>query len=168
MQAAQAASVVAAETPTNGFLWPNQPNIIDFTWWLQTNVAIPAAALPASSPYPQYALWQALQLVLCIPGVAGISYTLAVYNCGTALLFAIAPDVPGSNFFTDKRAEFNLINPSTGLVSSASDESTSSTLTPPKWVSGLTPGQLDLMKTPWGRFYLDYQSKYGPTVWGLS
>jgi len=185
-QAAQTANGVGTETPTNGFLWPHNPNLIDFNFWLYTNVAIPEAALPASSPYPQYALWQAMELVLVpggygsrgqwgdpnyppgIPNNHGISYTLAVYNCATALLIAIAPDQPGQSFFTAQRATYNLINPSTGLVAAASDVTTSSTLTVPKWASGLTPGQLDYMKTPWGRYYLDYQSKYGPTIWGLT
>lgn len=188
-QAPQTANGVGAETPTNAFLWPNRPNITDFWWWLQTNVSIPEAALPATSPYPQYALWQALELVLCDRGVpfrngmnfeyseptprnlwGGISYTLAVYNCATHLLMGIAPDQPGQNFFTAARAGsgFSLVTPSTGLVSAASDVTTNSTLTAPKWASGLTISQLGFMKTPWGREYLAFNQSYGPTVWGLT
>jgi hypothetical protein len=187
-QAPQAGAAIGAEVPQNGFLWPNRPNLIDFVYWLQTNVAIPTAALPTSSPYPQYALSQALELVLCFPGASfsamnvncsipvpgnqwsGISYTLACYNCATHLLLGIAPDQPGQNFFTAARANsgYSLVNPSTGLVAASSNETTSSTLNNPKWVEGLTPGQLDMYKSPWGRAYLDYQSKYGSTIWGLT
>lgn len=185
-QAPQTANGVGAETPTTAFLWPNRPNIIDFWFWLQTNVSIPEAALPASSPYPQYALWQALDLVLNDTGYGprgkwqqwgdpnypsnhyGISYTLAVYNCATALLFDIAPDQAGQNFFTAKRAEFSLVQPSTGLVSAASDVTTSSTLASPDWAKKLTIDQLNFMRTPWGRSYLQYNQKMGPSVWGLT
>jgi hypothetical protein len=190
-QAEQTANGIGAETPTNGFLWPNRPNIIDFWFWLQTNVSIPEAALPVTSPYPQYALWQALELVLCDRGVSswatnpngdnciapmprnlwgGISYTLAVYNCATHLLLGIAPDQPGQNFFTAARANsgYSLVNPSTGLIVAASDVTTSSTLTPPKWASGLTVSQLGFMKTPYGREYLAYNQAYGPTIVGLT
>jgi hypothetical protein len=187
-QSPQTASGVGTETPQVGFLWPQRPNIIDFTWWLQTNVSIPEAALPTSSPYPQYALWQALELVLCDRGLpygatyvdcsvpvprnlwGGISYTLATYNCATHLLLGIAPDMPGQNFFTAARSNsgFNIVNPSTGLVAAASDVTTSSTLTPPKWASGLTVSQLGFMKTPYGREYLAYNQAYGPTVWGVT
>jgi hypothetical protein len=189
MQATQTANGVGSEVPTNAFLWPNRPNITDFWFWLQTNVSIPEAALPVTSPYPQYALWQALELVLCDRGVpfrngmnfeyseptprnlwGGISYTLAVYNCATHLLLGIAPDMPGQSFFTAARANsgYSLVNPSTGLIVAASDVTTSSTLTPPKWASGLTVSQLGFMKTPYGREYLAYNQAYGPTVVGLT
>jgi hypothetical protein len=171
-RAATVAAVGYEYDPNGGFLFPTTPNIVDFLTFLGTSVQIPPTALPPSSPWPQYALTQAIALVLQPPYVPGITYTLAVYNCATHLLFTIAPDQPGQNYFTSKRGPgaggFNLIAPSTGVVVASSDESTSTTLAQPKWAAGLTVGQLGFYKTPWGRDYLSYIQSYGPSIWGLS
>ena len=161
-----------------GFVTPTTPNVGDFTVFLQTSVQIPAAALPTNSPWIGYAFDQAMGLVPCYPGVPGITYSLAVYNCGTHLLFLITPDQTGQTYFVNARRSaassafpdggFGLNAVSTGLVVSSSDESTSATLTAPKWAEGLTIEQLGMMKTPWGRSYLDYLQKAGPTIWGIT
>jgi hypothetical protein len=161
-----------------GFVTPNTPNVGDFTTFLQTSVQIPTAALPTNSPWIGYAFDQAMGLVPCYAGVPGITYSLAVYNCGTHLLFLIAPDQTGQTYFVSARRSaaspafpdggFGLNAVSTGLVVSSSDEGTSATLTAPKWADGLTIEQLGMMKSPWGRAYLDYLQKYGSTIWGLT
>lgn len=188
-QVFQIANGAGAESPSGGgFLWPDRPNIVDFLNFLATSVQIPSTALPPTSPWPQYALVQALMLVLRIPGSnvgycgpvppiapvpaneLGVIYTLAVYNCATHILFTITPDVPGQNFFKTERSNegYGLINPSTGLVISSSDVTTSVTLASPDWAKGLTVDQLEAYKTPWGRAYLSYNQKMGPTIWGLT
>lgn len=158
------------------FVNPLTPNLPDFLTFLSTNVQIPAAALPSNSPWPGYALDQAIALVSCYS--LGVVYSLAVYNCGTHLLFLIAPDQPGQTYFKAARSNnaaqngqpggFGLIQPSSGLVASTSDDTNSITLANPDWVKGLTIGQLGMMKTPWGRECLSYLQSYGPTIWGLS
>ena len=155
-----------------GFVTPTTPNVADFTTFLQTSVQIPASALPPTSPWIGYAFDQAKALVPCYPGVPGITFSLATYNLGTHLLFLIAPDVTGQTYFATKRGNtaegFSLNAPSTGLVVSSSDESTSATLTAPKWADGLTVAQLGYMKTLWGRAYLEYIQAAGPTLWGIT
>lgn len=159
------------------FATPTTPNLADFLLFLADSVQIPAAALPGSSPYPGYAFDQAVDLVLNPPtGIAGILYTLAVYNCATHLLLTITPDQPGQTFFADVRGNNNatippglaLNVPATGIVVSTSDETTSVTQAKPVWAEGLTIGQLGFLKTPWGRAYLDYQQSYGPSIVGLT
>lgn len=167
-QAAQTLAGVGAEvSPGGGFLLPNQPNIVDFGWFLTISVQIPVAALPVNSPWPQYALAQALQLTL-VSG--GLLYTLAVYNCATHVLFSIAPDEPGQNYFATARGGqgYGLIMPTTGLVAASSDQSTSATLSSPDWTKNMTPGQLDFYKTPWGRMYLSYIRSYGGSIVGVT
>lgn len=155
-----------------GFVSPTSPNLADFQTFLAGTVQIPATALPSSSPWPGYALTQAQALVLVFPGVPGILYTLAVYNCATHLLFVITPDVSGQNYFANARSNsstgFALVMPSTGLVQNVSDQGTSTSNIPPVWGGGLTVGQLGFMKTPWGRAYLEWQQSYGPTIVALS
>lgn len=154
------------------FATPATPNLADFLSFLSSQVQIPVAALPANSAWPGYALNGALGLVLCGPNVPVPFYSIACYNCATHLLFKIAPDQTGQTYFATKRAAgvegFNLVQPSSGLVSSASDESTSVSNVNPDWAKSLTVGQLDFMRTPWGRDYLSFQQSYGPTIWGLS
>jgi len=173
-QAPQTITAVGAEQPSNGgFLFPQTPNIVDFLEFLANSVQIPAAALPASSPWPQYALTQAVALVLLPPALpAAILYVLACYNCATHLLFTICPDQNGQNYFATARGAgttgFGLIQPSTGLVISTSDQGTSASLAEPKWAPGLTVSQLGFYKTPYGREYLAWNQSYGPTIVALS
>ncbi len=171
-QSAQGIGAIGEEASSDdGFLFPNTPNLIDFWGFLNNVVQIPADALPGTSPWPQYALTQAIGLVLNLPCTPqAITYTLAVYNAATHLLYGIAPDQPGSNFFTVARSKkgYSLVNPSTGIIAATSDESTSSTLASPEWAKGLTVGQLDFFRTPWGRAYLSYQQSYGPTIIALT
>lgn len=170
-QAAQTISATAAESsPGGGFLFPSKPNIVDYLNFLQTQLQIPAAALPPSSPWPQYSLDIAIGFVPLDPVPIALLYTLAVYNCAAHTLLQITPDVPGQNWFATARSNqgYNLANPSTGLVSATSDESTSVTLAQPEWAERLTVGQLDFYKTPWGRYYLSYIQSSGPTIWGLT
>jgi hypothetical protein len=160
------------------FVTPDTPNLTDFLTFLAESVQIPVAALPVSSVWPGYAFNQAIALVLNVPGVPGIMYSLAVYNCATALLFLITPDVQGQTYFADARSSavstnfpsggFGINSPSTGLVVSTSDESTSTTLTAPTWAAGMNIDDLGYYKTPWGRYYLAFQQKYGSTIWGLT
>ena len=155
-----------------GFVTPNTPNVADFGYFLTNSVQIPTSALPANSPWIGYAFDQAQALVPCYAGVPGFTFSLATYNLGTHLVFLITPDQTGQTYFATARGStaggFNLLAPSTGLVVASSDESTSATLTAPKWADGLTIGQLGYAKTFWGREYLSYLQSFGGQLWGLT
>ena len=151
---------------------PNAPNQPDYTLYLQNNVGIAPAYLPPNSPFITYALNHALRLVLNVPAVAGVEYTLAVYNCAAHVQLLVTPDqnVGGTpyRFFIEKRLEYDLLLPVVGLVASSSDEGTSVTNAVPDAMRQLSIGDLGFMKTPWGRMYLEYAQDYGPGIWGLS
>lgn len=155
------------------FVTPNTPNLPDFLTFLATSVQIPAAALPSGSAWPEYALSQALALAVPPSGMTpGVMYSLAVYNGATHTLFVITPDQPGQSYFANARAGgaggYGLNTPSTGLVVEAHDESTGNSLAQPEWAADLTIDQLDYYKTPWGRTFMAWNQKYGPTIWGLT
>lgn len=160
------------------FVNPTSPSLADFLTFLATSVQIPTAALPVDSPWPGYSFNQAMALVVCAPAAAGVLYTMAVYNLATAILFEITPDQSGLTYFADARSGnpstnfpnggFGLNTATLGLVTSASDEGTSSTIATPDWARNLTIGQLALFQTPWGRLYLAYAQSYGSTIWGLT
>ena len=177
-QAPQTLSASGYEQPPagGGFLVPMRPNIADFLSFIYGTVGILSTQLPYTSIYPQYALDQALGLVLEVSPRVAIQYTLAAYNCATHILYGITPDqgtwtnANGIKYFEAARSRdgFSLISPSTGLVASSSDEGTSNALATPDFARGLTIDQLDFFKTPWGRAYLSFIQAYGPTIVALT
>jgi hypothetical protein len=116
---------------------------------------------------------------VCIAGAAPAAYNgkfMAVATGTTTLVYDMPSD-PGANtspgllnlsFFSELRKQFNLLAFVPGIVTSASDQGTQASLTVPDQFKGLTMQDLDLIKTPWGRAYLFYAQKAGPTVVGVS
>lgn len=152
------------------FVNPTSPSLPDFLTFLSNSVQIPSAALPAFSAWPSYALDQAIELTPCTPCGLGLLYTLAVYNCATHLLIMITPDQAALDYFQEKRSRsgFGLVQPSSGVIASASDEATSTTLSSPDWSKKILPMQLQFFKTPWGREWLEWCAAAGPNVVGLT
>ena len=150
---------------------PAAPNLADFTLFIENSLEIPTGALPANSPWLGYAFNQAMALVLQVPTVTAIEYVLAVYNCGAHILIKITPDQPGLSYFKNLRGNgptgYGLLALTPGVVASSSDQGTSQTLTSPEAFKNLTLGDLDFIRTPWGRSYLAYAQDFG-TIWGLS
>lgn len=146
---------------------PNTPNIADFLLFVSGTMQVPATDLPADSEWPQYALNQALFMTPQYSCVPALAYTLATYNCAGHLLIENTPDQPGMSFFADARKSFDLLRPLVGVVQSAGDQGTNSSVVVPQSFSNLTAGDLQFIRTPYGRYYLAYCQDYG-TAWGLS
>jgi hypothetical protein len=81
---------------------------------------------------------------------------------------ATAPGLFNLAFFANLRQQFNLLGFVAGVVQTTTDQGTSSGLVVPDFFKNLTFSDLDLLKTPWGRNYLAYAQKAGPTVFGLT
>ena len=135
---------------------------------------VPATALSdvGLSAYTPSLLW-ALQYAVdhCLKGSGFIpvsTYLLAVYNLGMHQLLKIATDIPGQTFFSGAREQYKLLSFTGGVISSASDQNTSSTIAVPDLLKDLNLSNLDLLKTPWGREYLGYAMNFGPYVVGMS
>lgn len=127
----------------------------------------PPTTNTASSPWPGYAYNQAIARVLNLPGVASIEYTLAVYNCAGHILLRITPDMAGQTYFATARTNFQLLSLVPGVIASSSDQGTSESFRVPEQFANLTVGDLDMLKTPWGREYLAYAQDFG-AISGLS
>ena len=152
---------------------PNAPNLADYTSFLQGTVGIPDAVMPSNSPYIGYALNRALDLVINAgAAVSGNDYTLAVYNCAAHIQLVITPDVivngVSRNWFDTARSQFGLLKTVNGVVTSSSDQGTSTANAVSEGLTNLTIEDLGFMKTNWGRAYVGFNQSYGPTVWGLS
>jgi hypothetical protein len=140
---------------------PNAPNITDFLSFVADNMQIPSSALPAGSPWPQYALDRAINLVFSIPAVAATDYTIAVYNCAGHILLGLAPDQTGQTYFQTARVSFDMLEASSGVIASSGDQGTYNAFAVPESLTKLTVGDLYFFKTPWGREYLAYAQDFG-------
>ncbi len=162
----------------SGFANPTLPNLADFTTFVYsatqvpTGLPIPVSALPTNSPYIGYAYNVALATVYKgMQCIAPDIYVLAAYNLGLDRLINFAPDQTGQSYFSTLRSSspngYGINNFVPGVVTAASDESTSTTLTAPEFMGRLTLSDLQRLKTPFGLTYLSFMQDMG-TLWGLS
>lgn len=81
----------------------------------------------------------------------------------------ILPGNVGFNLFSMLRSNYHINNFVAGVIKSSADESTSESLETPNWAANLSLNDLDLLKTPFGRFYAMYAQKFGSlSLSGLS
>lgn len=132
---------------------------------LMAGGAQPPAANTATSPWPGYAFDQAMLTVNDV--LCGPAYTLAVYNCAAHILISTAPDLPGQTYFATLRDNFDLLDASSGVISSSSDQGTSNSFSVPPALQNVTVRDLWFFKTPYGRAYLGYAQSFGEPC-GLS
>jgi hypothetical protein len=97
-------------------------------------------------------------------------YATAVYSLGADTLINYAPDIPGSSdptYWSDLRDSFNINNFVGGVINFSSDQSTSQGIAVSDFLKSMTLGDLQNLKTPWGRMYLSIAQNIG-TLWGIS
>lgn len=147
-------------------------------------MGVPTDALPDDSVFVGYAYDVAVAYVNtqleCVPGPI---YMLAVYNLGGHNLVSWAPDQTGVYFpsppastggtennlgyFYYLRNAYDLTGFTPGMIESSADETTSQSMAVPEALKELTIGDLMMMKTPWGRQYLQF-AQQASTLWGIS
>jgi hypothetical protein len=144
------------------------PNLAGFQWFITNIMAINATILPLNSAIIPWVFNLAMATVnITLSQVGGGIYSQAVYNLAGDFLVHNSQDQPGQTFFTDTRATFHLNDFVAGVVNTASDVSTSDSLTVPEQFNNFTIADLQNLKTPWGRQYLAIAQKYG-NLWGIS
>lgn len=144
------------------------PTFEGFKDFVYNSMVVPPAALPDTSPYLLLAYNVALETVnesfACFgPNI----YTLMVYNFGGDFLVNYTPDQPGQTYFKDLREALGLNKFVPGLISESHDEATGQSWMIPDIFKEMNLSELELLKTPWGRFYLSQAQKYG-RLWGIS
>lgn len=154
------------------------PTLAGFIAWARVEMGITTDQLPDDSVWWGYAFNVAIDVVnLAICQASPTIYMLAVYNLAASNLVEFAQDPVGSEpfkqynnqpltFFSYARAVWNINGYVSGTITSASDESTSSSLIVPDYSKNLTLADLQYMKTPYGRQYLAFAQRYG-TLWGM-
>jgi len=144
------------------------PTLDGFIAWAQWAMGIPTTAMSPTDPGWNYAFVVALDLVPydyanSLPDI----YTLTVYNFGGSLLLQFQQDYDGQTFWAEARAKFGVDSFVAGVINSASDVSTSQSLTVGQGLSNLTLIDLQRLKDPYGRTALGYMQALG-TLWGLT
>jgi hypothetical protein len=145
------------------------PNTLNnFIIWIQTIMGVGPLILPITSPYIVTAYTIANEIVNEYIGIVSPSlYTQAVYNLGGDILVNITQDIPPSTYWKDLRASMKINNFVPGVVNNALDEDTSTSILTPAAFENLTIGDLQNLKSPWGRQYLNIAQSVG-TLWGIS
>lgn len=151
-----------------------------FVAFLRGVVAISVGVLPDDSPVIPLAYKFAVDVVnLQLAATSCDFYGLAVYNLGTDFVINYAPDVTdappyvnpankdGLPYFAFFRQLYKVYDFTPGVVQSTSDEGTSVGLLVQKAAENFTLDDLQRLKTPFGRRYLQIAQKVG-TLWGLT
>jgi len=157
----------------SGFLTPTTPNVTDYLTFIRSGLGIGPVFLPDDSFWITATFNLAigtvnLALTNATVGTNGPYYTLSVYNFAADRLLNFALDQPGQSYFKDTRAALGLNSFAAGLVAASGDQGTSQTLEVIEAAKRMTITDLAMMKTPYGRAYLDFAQAYGSTIWGLT
>lgn len=153
-----------------------QPTLAGFQAFIADVMGINPIYLPTNSPAIGWAYTVALMVVnpdLALVGspagapVQTSMYAIAVYNLAGDNLINFAPDQDGREYFATLRKTMGISAFAAGVVTSASDSGTSDSLAVSEALHNLTIGQLQNLKTPWGRQYLAIAQSYG-TIWGVA
>jgi hypothetical protein len=144
-----------------------KPTLSGFIVFIRNMMQIPTGILPdnnqvISSSF-DYAMATVNQLLLTVD----LAYQNAVYNLAGDILINFGQDVTPSTVFADIRTAYKINSFVPGIVSSTSDNGTSTSLATPDFFKDLTLSDLHLMKTPYGRAYLSIAQKAG-YLWGIT
>lgn len=99
---------------------------------------------------------------IIVTGMATFTYALAA-NPGVFSQGGTASEI----YFQTLRRQFGITSFAPGVIASSNDESTGESLLNPDFMRGLTLGNLQNLKTPYGRQYLAFAQDFGE-MWGLT
>lgn len=134
---------------------------------LASGTAAPPLVNTSGSPFPGYALNDAIDRVISVPGVSAVGYTMACYNCAAHILLGILPAQEGTPIIPEARKRLGYRSGNFGVVASAGDQGTSESLAIPDALKQLTLDDLQFIQTPWGRAYVAWNQAFGD-IFGLS
>jgi len=152
---------------------PDQtPALATLTWLAGTVTATTVAPLPSN-------LLIGTDFITAIAGAVPTGYNgnvKATVTGANTFTYAL-PGNPGANttpgtylapFFQVLRKSWNINTIVTGVVESTNDNGTGMSLAVPEQLKSLTLSDLQRLKTPFGRTYMEIAQTYGQTLWGLT
>lgn len=144
------------------------PTLQGFIAWAYAVMGIPTTAMSPDDPGWNYAYTVAVDLVPTdFANTLGDIYVLTVYNYAGSQLLQFQQDYEGQTFWQSARKDFGINNFVAGVVTSASDVSTSETLAVGRGLQDLGLLDLQRIKDPYGRQAVAFMQTLG-TLWGLT
>ncbi|HGH0633641.1 TPA: hypothetical protein ACJHGQ_002287 [Yersinia enterocolitica] len=135
-----------------------------FIEFIRTDMGITAIQVPDDSPSIALAYGGAVEWVnQDIASVMPNLYAVAVYNLAASFLVNYGTE----SVFSELRKMLGLNNFKAGVITGASDNSTSSQRLVPDFFKDLSLADLQMLLDPWGRRYLMIAQQFG-SLWGLS
>lgn len=145
-----------------------------FQTFITTVMGVPVANLPLTAPiipfcfnYATNAVNPALNTIPNFDVSQPTTYATAIYYLAADLLINFATDTSPSTYFSDLRKSFGCNTFVGGVITSSGDGTTSQSMQVAEFVSNLNIGDLQNMKTPYGRQYLAIAQSVG-TLWGMT
>lgn len=135
-----------------------------FIGFVRSDMGVTAGQVPNSSPsfslaYGGAVEWVNRDIEMVMPNL----YAVAVYNLAASFLVNYGTEPA----FVAFREKYELNDFRAGVISSASDESTSAQRLVPDFFKDLSLADLQMLQDPWGRRYLMIAQQFG-SLWGLS
>jgi len=144
------------------------PTLSGFIAWAYAVMGIPTTAMSPDDTGWNYAFTVSVDLVPTdFANTLADIYTLTVYNYAGSQLLQFQQDYAGQTFFTAARQAYGINNFIAGVVTSASDVSTSETLAVGHGLQDLGLLDLQRIKDPYGRQAVAFMQTLG-TLWGLT
>jgi hypothetical protein len=133
--------------------------------WSNGVATVTTSAAHGFSTGDTIAITGAIPSGYCLTGQISVTGTFAytlpiVTNPGTCTTAGISTET----FFLNLRTAWKINSFVPGVIASDSDESTSNSLLNPEFMKMFTMGDLQRLKTPWGRQYLQIAMDYGSIV----
>lgn len=171
------------------------PTLAGFIAFIRNVMGISTTVLPDASPVIGFAFSVALAIVnpalkkVALPqqdsagaalysGQPSSIYALAVYNLAGDRVINYGQDLPDAapiagseppvGFFAWSRKQWNINGFVSGVISASNDESTGQSMVVQDAAKNFTLGDLQNLKTPYGRQYLAFAQDFGPATWGIT
>jgi hypothetical protein len=145
------------------------PTLAGFQDFITNVMQIDSTNLPPDSVIIPIAFQLALDIVnQTLQRVNCDIYTFAVYNLAASNLINWAHDIPNGTYFANLRAKWKIDAFAAGVLTSSSDQSTSSTLLNPEQMKELTMMNLQQLKDSYGRTYLGFAQIVGTQLFGIT
>ena len=129
------------------------------------NQGVNTSVLPDGNQYLQYAYNIAVEVVnIDLSVISPIIYDLCVYNLGMDNLINYAQDQINQTFWQDLRSNFGVNAFVPGVIHESHDETTGQSLETPEIFKTMTISNLQHLKTPYGRTYLQHAMQYGGLI----
>lgn len=153
-----------------------------FNTFIRDVMGVPLSALPSGAPIIaisfQIAISTVNQALMQVPLLQAdptipidpdwkTFYDVASYNLAGSMLINLAQDSPNTTYFEDLRAALKLNSFVPGVIQSSSDSTTAQSTQLIDALKKATLADLQRLKDPYGRTYLQIAQAYGP-LWGLS